>query len=430
MKNEHEVPIFDLVTCLSQAVDLVSPAVADHHKRVAYIVYNLGVELGYSEEDQKQLMIAGALHDIGGLSCQDRLDALRFEDEKPQEHAEMGYLLLRTFPRFAEIADMVRFHHLPWNDGEGSIFRGEPVPTGSHLLHLADRIAVLIDPGRAVLSQVDEIRDRIAEQSGKMFVPPMVEAFQSLADKEYFWFDAVSDRVLEDVSLRVNWESLQLEEEEFFNISNLFARIIDYRSRYTASHSYGVGACAKTLGKLFGFSEGDCRLLQISGYLHDLGKLAVPTEILEKPGRYTRDDVDRVRIHAYYTHHILQPLKMMDVIRNWGASHHEHLDGSGYPFHLKGNKLSPGARMVAVADVYTALSENRPYRAGVTLADVLQILQNEVDISHLDGEIVSMLKKHVDEIEEARTLACSSALVEYKRFIDQSGSLLNYTTTT
>ena len=120
MSKELSIPIFDLILCLSQAVDYVSPLLNDHHKRVAYIAFKLGEELEFPLPKRKELAIAGALHDVGALSLKERIGLLQFEEERPYEHAQLGYSLLITFPPFTEIANLVQFHHVPWEHGAGS----------------------------------------------------------------------------------------------------------------------------------------------------------------------------------------------------------------------------------------------------------------------------------------------------------------------
>jgi HD-GYP domain-containing protein (c-di-GMP phosphodiesterase class II) len=421
MDNKLSVPIIDLVLCISQAVDLVSPLVADHHKRVAYIAYNLGIEMQKSNQDLRELMIAGALHDVGGLSRRERLDALKFEDEDPQGHSELGYSLLNSFSPFSRIANFIRYHHVPWKHGTGSHYDQQEVPESSHLLHLADRISVLIDPGIEILAQVPAIREKIIGQSGEMFVPAQVEAFRHLAEKEYFWFDAVSSSLFNQIDPALDWELVELAKDDFFGITTLFSRIIDFRSPYTATHSSGVAASAEALAHFAGFTEEECQLMRAAGHLHDLGKLAVPVEVLEKPEKYTRQESDAVRIHAYYTNRILQPLSVMDLIRNWAASHHERINGSGYPFHLKGEELSLGARILAVADVFVAMAEVRPYREGMNLQDLRQIVQKMADENDLDPQIVAILQKNFEEINAARVAAQRAAIDEYIYFRKQVG---------
>ena len=416
-------PIFDLVLCLAQAIDLVSPLVADHHKRTAQIAYSLGMQLGLTDEELMELVIAAALHDVGGLSRTDRLVALDFEYQDPFGHSVMGYLLLKPFTPFKKPADIVRFHHVPWENGLGSVFDGEAVPGSSHLLQLADRVAVLIDPNREVLEEIDDIVGKIRAQAGERFVPEQVAAFEELAQKEAFWLDTIYMQSLNYLSRRLKWQELEINEENFLGLTNLFRRVIDFRSKFTAGHSAGVAAIAEALARYCGFSESDCWMMHLAGLLHDLGKLAVPTEILEKPGGLTRQEYDVMRRHTYYTFHILEPLKIMDVVRVWGAFHHERMDGHGYPFHLQDNELPLGSRIVSVADFFTALTEDRPYRRGMEGSDALKILTEASEKHRVDSDLVLVLRDHIEELNQLRREAQQSALAEYDQFIETASRL-------
>ena len=417
------IPIFDLVLCLSQAVDLVSPLVSDHHKRTAQIAYGLGMQMKLPKEELHDLIIAAALHDVGGLTQKDRLTTLDFEYQNPYGHAVMGYLLLKTFSPFGTSADIVRFHHVPWMNGAGAEFDGVLVPRASHILQLADRIAVLLDVNADVLQQVDGILEKVRAQSGERFIPEQVQALEVLAEKEAFWLDAIYLQHLNVLSRRLNWDEIQITETDFLGLTNLFRRIIDFRSQFTASHSAGVAAVAETLAQRCGFSLPDQRMIHLAGLMHDLGKLAVPAEVLEKQGKLTAEEFAVMRRHTYYTFHLLEPLKVLDVIRIWGAYHHERMDGNGYPFHLDENELPLGSRIVSVADIFTALTEDRPYRAGMKTSEAFQILADAASQHRLDKQVVDTLRDHLDEINETRRSAQTSALDEYHKFIAEADAL-------
>jgi HD-GYP domain-containing protein (c-di-GMP phosphodiesterase class II) len=422
-QSQMVTPIFDLVLCLSQAVDLVSPLVADHHKRTAQIAYSLGMQLKLPDEELMDLVIAAALHDVGGLTRTDRLVALDFEYQDPYGHSVTGYLLLKSFAPFLKSAEMVRFHHVAWQNGSGSVFDGESVPRGSQILQLADRIAVLIDPSTEVLEQVSGIVEKIRVQSGERFVPEQVEAFETLAQKEAFWLDTIYLQNLSYLNRRLKWRQVDINEENFLGLTNLFRRVIDFRSQFTAGHSAGVAATAEALARLCGFSEEDCWMMHLAGLLHDLGKLAVPAEILEKPGSLTKEEFDVMRRHTYYTFHILEPLKILDVVRVWGSFHHERMDGQGYPFHLQGDELPLGSRIVSVADIFTALTEDRPYRKGMDGAEALRILTEASERHRVDSDLVVILHDHLDELNQKRQAAQQSALEEYQQFVETANRL-------
>ena len=415
--------IFDLILCVSEAVDLVSPLVADHHRRTVQVVYNLAVHLHMPEPEIRNLVMAAALHDIGGLSRQDRLGALDFEYQDPYGHAVRSYLLLKSFPRFNQIADIVRFHHVPWNNGKGASLDGIPVSQSSHLLHLADRVAILIDPNTEILEQVDGIMKKIEPESGTRFVPKQVKALRELARVEAFWLDTLYSLSLNTLSRRLAWPMLDIMDDDFDGLSNLFSRIIDFRSPYTATHSAGVAACANKLGRFAGFSDSDCHYLHLAGLLHDLGKLAVPAEILEKQDKLEPLEFDIVRRHTYHTFRIMETLQILDVVREWGAYHHERLNGYGYPFHLEAAEIPMGARIISVSDIFTALIEDRPYRASLPPEEALKILEAGVEDLRVDRQVVDLLEEHLDEVFKTVQTAQEEAEGRYTEFIKTSEKL-------
>lgn len=402
MPQEIQVPLLDLILCLSEAMDLISPMLVNHHKQVAYIAFSIAAELILPIEQRNDLLLSGALHDSGAFSLKERLDTLQFEIENPHQHAEMSYRLIKIFEPFSIIADIARFHHVLWNYGNGVEFNGKPVTIGSHILHLADRIAVLINKQQEILGQVKDIRAKIKGGSGKIFMPELVDAFMSLSSKEYFWFDLISSPISPGFARKAGINIIKLDITKVSDLSNLFLRIIDFRSRFTATHSTGVAAVATALARFMDFSETDCQMMKIAGHLHDLGKLAIATEILDKPAKLTADEFNIIKSHPFHTYRILEPITDLDVINTWAAFHHERLDGSGYPFHYNNDNLPIGSRIIAIADILTAITEDRPYRKRMPRNEALQVLREMVKNSTIDPNAVSTLILHYDEIESIR----------------------------
>lgn len=286
------------------------------------------------------------------------------------------------------------------------------MPTESHILHLADRIAVLIDARHEPIGQSKAISEKIRDLADAMFVPELMDAFLELSAEEWFWLDAA--RPSWQVSRMPRTHELGLDD--LLGLGKVFSYVIDFRSRFTATHSAGVAATSEALAGLMGFSERECVTMRVAGYLHDLGKLAVPAEILEKPGRLTVDEFSVMRAHTYHTYSVLERIPSLDVINAWGAFHHERLDGRGYPFHLTDRELTLGSRIMAVADVFTAVTEDRPYREAMPKERGLEIVQKMAASSALDAKVVSVLAAALDDVAARRKTAQRDAAREYETF--------------
>lgn len=417
MSGFFSIKLLDLVLALSNAADLISPTMADHHKRVAYIVDALATELGMTLEQRETAVIAAALHDIGAFSLNDRIDTLEFEMKFPHKHSELGYRLFRNFKYFAEAAAAIRFHHVNWQHGEGRIHNGLPVPMLSHLIHLADRIDVLIVGKDNPLSCVKDIIEQINSRSNDMFFPEYVAAFEKVAEREFFWFDLSSKNTDRVLSNQLNVATVNLDAEGLTELARVLSHVIDFKSPFTSTHTAGVAVCAFELAKLAGLSDEDCDSMRVAGYLHDLGKLSVPAEILEKPTRLDDKEFETIKAHTYHTRRVLELINGIGDIALWASNHHEHLSGRGYPFHVNELELDTGSRVMAVADVFVALSEDRPYRDGMPKEKVLQILYTMAEFQKLDEEIVAVLDKNYELIDSVRMVAQAEAASVYESVV-------------
>lgn len=411
------VKLYPLLSSLISATDLVSPILVAHHRRVAFITASLGLALGVPAGALQEATMAAAVHDIGGLSLRQRLDSFEFEVLEPRRHTLPGYVLLNTFPPFAGLARLVRYHHQPWQDGRGSEDQGEPVPTLSHLIHLADRIAVRITPEPEILSQREEIVAAIAAGAGAAFIPEQVEAFRAVVAREAFWFDLTSPEINEILQARLPLGEMELSHQELPELAELFRKIIDFRSRFTATHSSGVAAVGVALAEKSGLGREFTEQMGLAGLLHDIGKLVVPAEILSKHTPLTALDFAAIRKHPYYSAWILRNLEGFEQISQWAAYHHERLDGSGYPYHQAERDLPAGAKILAVADTFTALTEDRPYRCSMSGSGSDQILLTMADHRKLDHHCVSLLHDHLEEFDHLRRTAQAAADATHQQFL-------------
>lgn len=405
----------EIVTSFVKSIDLVSYLLKNHHRRVAVTAYQLGVTAGLSEDRLKNLVLAAALHDIGALTVAERDQLIQMDIENPHPHAILGSMMLEPFRYFKEISKIIRFHHVYWQNGSAPEAAAEEIPFEAYLLHLADRVDILADHELWLGNQAQVILEQIVALKGSVFHPDAVAALKQLSEVDRFWLDIEHmpmDALLDQV-LKVE-KPLPMDLDLLEELAYTLSRIIDFRSEFTATHSFGVGMVVFELGQLYGMSFEKCRRLRIAGYLHDIGKVAISTEIVEKPARLSQTEYTQMKAHAYYTNLILRDIKGLEDICSWASMHHEKHDGSGYPYHADSSEMSIEMEIMAYADIFTALTENRPYRSAKDNETVLQIIRDEY-MPQLSKDIYALIEQHVDELNRVRSQAQMSAQREYQR---------------
>lgn len=199
------------------------------------------------------------------------------------------------------------------------------------------------------------------------------------------------------------------------NLAKFYSEIIDYRSKFTSTHSLGVAKTARLLAGHLGWSQPESDEIELAGYLHDLGKLAIPSDILNKKGKLTNSQFNIIKSHAYHTFQALAPIKSFKRSNQWASYHHEHLDGSGYPFGLGGKDLDEGSRIMAVADKFTALTEDRPYRPGLDRKKVSSILLELAHLNKIEKNLVDIILKDYNRFNNIRAVVQEERSEEYEQ---------------
>jgi len=396
MQRQITVNLGNLVLSLSEAMDLADPSLIQHQQRTAFAVWEMGKAAGLSIERLEQIFIAALLHDIGAFSLEEKISLRNFDVENVEDHCIRGEILLRNIPWLKASSRIIRFHHKEWHQWNESI--ENPLVFESQLLFLADHVERKIDRGQYILHQHEDIVSTIRSLSGSFFHSQVVDLFLATSNREEFWLDMVSRRLYSLLLNEGPFRKIEIDFSDISLISELFRNIIDFRSRFTSTHSSGVAASASMLSRIFGLTETEIELMEVAGNLHDIGKLAIPNSILDKVGRLTKREMAVMKSHTYYTYAVINTIGGLQQIAEWAAYHHERLDGSGYPFHCTASELNTGARIMMVADMFTALTEDRPYRKGMSREEVVQIIKQFSDRGLLDTRIVDLLFENYEEV--------------------------------
>ena len=193
---------------------------------------------------------------------------------------------------------------------------------------------------------------------------------------------------------------------------------VDARDPYTLGHSVRVGRLAAALGRQMGLSEEVCNEIEIGGYLHDIGKIGVKDNVLLKPGPLTIEERVGMDTHTLVACHILESVELSPEVWEFVRSHHERLDGSGYPDGLRGQELSLVARIAAVADTYDAMTSDRPYKAALDPRTALAELKSQAG-RLLDADVVAALETILPEWESQQCSDAASRRVEAVERVDQ-----------
>jgi HD-GYP domain-containing protein (c-di-GMP phosphodiesterase class II) len=415
------IRLAEIIEALSHALDLTEGQPPGHCVRCCFIGTRIGQALGLGEEALRDLYYTLLLKDLGCSSNAARIcelylaDDLKFKrDFKlidgsfPQilkfvlSHTGMEAGLAERFrgilnifknggeistsliqtrcQRGAEIARQMRFSeevaHGILDLDEHFDGGGQPQGLKGEQIHLFARIALMaqvIDvffvhqSGRAAL---DEVRKR----SGGWFDPELVEIFEKLATPVFFAELGSPQLEAYVLTMEPGRQAVMADEGYLDDIAAGFARVIDAKSPYTSGHSDRVALFTDLVAEELGMALPERRRLKRAALLHDIGKLGVSNTVLDKPGRLEGEEWEQMKRHAQFSETILSRIAAFADLAVIGGAHHEKLDGSGYPRGLKGSQISLETRIVATADVFDALTADRPYRAAMPVEKALAIL--------------------------------------------------------
>lgn len=381
-----------------QSIDLFNFLLKNHHRRVATITWHIGKEMGLSKEQLSNAVLAASLHDIGALKIKERDKLIEMDIENPHPHARLGCYMLNSFEPFKSISTIIFYHHWSYEDNNNYPKSMGPVPIESYIIHLADRVDIAINQNAPILLQTRQIKEEIAKRSDILFHPEVYKAFLQACDPDRFWLDIDNTSMNEILSkLSADVLSFDMTTELLYQLAYTISKIIDCRSHYTSAHSFGVSETAYQIAKFSGLNNDSCEKIRIAGLLHDIGKVGISTEILEKEGPLTLSEKKHIQEHAYYTNKILSTVKALHTISEWASHHHETHQGRGYPDNYSDSQITIEMDILSYADVFTALAENRPYRNSLPLDDIIEILKTNFLKQH--GELIfNVIDQHKQEI--------------------------------
>jgi putative nucleotidyltransferase with HDIG domain len=428
----------EIVAALSRALDVTEGLPAGHAARTCYLALRLAERIGVASEIGADVFYGALLKDLGcssnaallvELFGADDIELKRREALTERDHRSMAMLTLRTLAtsheplplrvrrlislarggadrhrieqlrceRGADVARRAGFDasvaeaifsvHEHW-DGLGfpQGLKGLAIPVSSRIVATCAAVDVFRE-NRGDAAALAMLRAR----SGTRYDPFIVEELLAACDLGLLRDLAGIDLYRELALLEPQGSSYLALTDDVDRIANAFADVIDTKSPFTAEHSKRVGHIASRMAQRLSMSDSDVRDVRWSGLLHDIGKLGVPNTILDKAAALDEEEFAVIRRHPSLSLVILSPVAIFGRVAEIAACHHERLDGKGYFRGLTGESLGLSARVVAVADVYEALTAVRPYRHAMAPEEALRIIDRSTG-DHLAAEAVTALR--------------------------------------
>jgi putative nucleotidyltransferase with HDIG domain len=430
--SDGSISLSEIISALSYALDLTEGAVQGHALRSCLLGMRIAAEARLPSDQASSLYFALLLKDIGCSSNASRMCEIVGEDDSAARYrrwtrshgshdsnGSMLTLLGRSLqPETGATAKLTRLFHIGksqnkpidkainshsdrgasivaklgmgdsaaqavrsvdehWDgNGHPDRMRGEQIPLLARICAIAQHLDVF-SAARGTEAAIDTLQHR----SGTWFDPQLVRIAVSLHRRRSLWANcSATDRHdgTRQAVLDLDQGRHQLRSGQIDQICEAFADVVDAKSHFTFRHSLAVADAAFDIAQGLGLAPARAQLVRRAALLHDIGKLSVPNTILDKQGDLTVDEWKAVHQHPTVTRRILErvgPFREMGVI---AGEHHEKLDGTGYPNRLMAPDLSVESRIIAVADIYAALSEDRPYRPGLDPAQVVAMIKTLV----------------------------------------------------
>ncbi len=379
-------------------IDTSNHEFSNHSKCTSYISLEIARAINLNEDSYFNLYIASMIHDIG---TQNIFDSSHDSSWYIKKHCIEGSEMIQNIPSLIQVYDIIRYHHENY-DGSGCLkLKNSLIPIEAQILRLADLIEIQTDYSAPYYTEKDKLINWVKSHNGVLFSPQIVEGFLKVSASEYFWLNLLNvptmDFILDNITPK---NDILISLSEFEAIADVFATIIDNKSSFTADHSKKISTLAYNVSTHICYTEEKCLKMKIAGLLHDIGKLTIPTSILDKNGPLTEEEYSIIKSHPYYTKLILDKIDNISDISMWASCHHEKLNGLGYPRMLSAKDLSEECRIIGVCDIYQSLTADRPYRDSMYMYQAFDILDDMAARNLICKKAVNYLKDTlISEVE-------------------------------
>ena len=391
--------VTDFLFAMSFALDAVEQEISGgkvqsgHGKRVAYMLMKMIQPLHLSVPEQVTYIGCAILHDNGLAEyIRGELELQYTQSSKLRLHVELGEKNMELLPFDIDIKDIILHHHEN-ADGSGPLrLKRDEINEIAHLLHIADIVELACNFDGDIDLEFEKMKNMLEDCKNKMFSEKAVSLFEQNITKDDFLFMGDENFTMKFRSM-VPDEEQEYEDEKIKAFAEFFMKLVDYKSSFTKNHSLGIAQKAYDMAQYYGFPHDKVMRFYFAGAMHDIGKLVISNQILEKPEKLDVEEFEQMKHHAEITYYILTKIHGFEDIAEWGGNHHEKLDGMGYPRGLTAEQLTFEDRLMACIDIFQALTESRPYKKHMPAGKAILIMKDMVETGKIDGKITEDIAK-------------------------------------
>jgi len=402
--DDLKIDLRHIVLGIGRALNYVGADGMDHPFRTAYIAQQCAKQLGWTPERQRFMHMAGVLYHCGVTTNADDVHGVGGKPfDTVASHCVRGYEYLKHSSLLRPYANVVRYAHTAWDDLKHLPLQ-QCDKDAANLVYVANMADVAIfrfaeeNPAASLSDAALPATKAIADKEGAEFREDFGAAVAAVMREPEFW-SHLNGKELQNVTGNLGDTSdyiMTTDANEAVKVSVLIARLVDGKSIDTVGHSERVALICQELAQDIGFSPRARSEIYLAGLLHDIGYVDTPPAVTLKSGKLNPDEFSIVQRHVKNLRPMLGRCFPGSRIAEWASNHHERLDGNGYPNHLTGNELDPGSRIVAIADIFQALSQKRPYRDRKKADEIVRIMRAMVRDGQLDAEIFETLAARAD----------------------------------
>lgn len=423
LDNIPAVSVESLLAALSQALDLAEGRTKGHASRVCYVASSLAREMELPRLQRSAVFFAALLHDIGVPHASESVATLprtyehslfaasplssprvlanrlgRNQDtiiEAFNEHAFEGAAAAAALGLPPQVAEAILCHHERF-DGEGFPLglSGSEVPLLGRIVAIADFAeSVLAGDTNPLLSR-RRLEMEIKRESGNAFHPEVADALVRLARQDDFWLGFHDRDAASLLAEFVDTDARLLSPAVTLRVASAFADIADAKNSYKKGHSRRAAEFARMLAGAAGLAEGHAQAVELAALLQDIGMLRVPSRVIGKPEILSVEEMLLLHEHPLESADIVRSVPGWSPIAGWLAGHHERLDGRGYPEGCAAKDIPFEARILAIADIYEALTAARPHRPAMSYAQALHVMRDMAG-QNIDPDLLGFFESAV-----------------------------------